>query len=99
MEKTMELRLDNELELEEAAKLLPSDGIGIVTICYNTADIWPSRQVAKDFYTEASYYSEGAERERYINVLFDIAMGKDICYDGVSPFIRRVARRRAGDWL
>lgn len=40
--------------------------------CYNTLDVFTSRENAKKFYTECFYCSEGSEHERYANILVDL---------------------------
>ena len=41
-------------------------------ICYNTLTNFPSRQKAIRFYFECMQCSEGAERDRYVNIYMDL---------------------------
>lgn len=54
----------------------------VTIICYGDTDVWPSRQEAIDFYTHGVFVCDGAERERYMNVLLDLYAGLKICTDG-----------------
>ena len=54
----------------------------VTIICYGGKEVWPSRQAAMDFYAEGVFVCDGAERERYINVLLDLYAGLKICTDG-----------------
>lgn len=70
------VKVTNKKSLKEAA------GLDIVfTCCYNTLDVWKSRQEAMDFYEECQYSSEGSERERYTNIYFDLKSGAELAID------------------
>lgn len=58
-----------------------------VTVCYNQATVWQSRSMAMEFYTEAAYMCEGCERDRYMNVCFELAEGNAVCWDGVTEVL------------
>jgi hypothetical protein len=62
----------------------------VYTICYNAVDIWKSKKAAMDFYEEAIYACEGAERERYINVYRDLKDGETFAYDGNGNNVREI---------
>lgn len=65
-----------------------------VVLCYNGAEVWQSRELAAEFYLEAMCACEGAERERYTNVLLDIMAGKTLCHDGVTQCLTHGPRYR-----
>ena len=41
-------------------------------VCYNRLSIFKSKELAKKFFTTCYYASEGAEQERYANILIDL---------------------------
>lgn len=53
----------------------------VVTVCYNKAELWESRRDARNFYSEGIRYSEGAERDRYVNIICDLEDGRDVALD------------------
>ena len=67
---------------DELLQYVPADGF--ITFCYNVVEIWRSEQLAIDEFQLAVIGSEGAESERYLNILSDIACGCRICWDGLS---------------
>lgn len=54
----------------------------IKIICYGQEEIYTDRKKAIQFYRDCADHSEGAERERYVNILFDLMDGKSLCTDG-----------------
>lgn len=57
-------------------------GAGTVrTVCYDTEDIWKSREQARRFFLKAMAASEGSERERYTNIYMKLMMGMTDCDD------------------
>ena len=64
--------------LRVARKYYPN---AVIVVCYNEADVWGSRAEAKKFYMEGVYACEGAERDRYMNVVCDLEDGKDVALD------------------
>ena len=56
----------------------------ITIICYNMIEYWEKRENALKFYDEAARFCEGSERDRYLNIVWDLEDGKDICTDIVS---------------
>ena len=56
----------------------------ITIICYNQIEFWNSRKKATKFFETAARECEGAERDRYLNIYWDLKDGKDICEDGRS---------------
>lgn len=89
----MEL-LQEAIELSREALLnLMSQGECVV-ICYNQAEVWRSRSMAAAFYLEAMCACDGAERERYTDVLLDLMAGKAIAHDGVTRFLTRETEYR-----
>lgn len=83
MEKLLEKAIDLSIE---ALENLTAEG-EVVVVCYNQAEVWQSREMAAAFYLEAMCACEGAERDRYTEVLLDIMAGKLICHDGVTKFL------------
>lgn len=55
----------------------------VYVICYDTLDVFNTREEAKRFYKYCYYSSEGAEHERYASILIDLD-DKDIAKDDVS---------------
>ena len=53
----------------------------ITTITYGQAQQWKSRKEAIMFFKDAVYSCDGAERERYVNVLMRLLDGETICTD------------------
>ena len=53
----------------------------IKTICYGQEKLFDSKREALDFYFEAASASEGAERERYENIIHQLNAGKTYCLD------------------
>lgn len=53
----------------------------VKTICYKKERIWDSRDDAVIFFMECMAGSEGAERERYLNILVKLKSGTKVCSD------------------
>lgn len=53
----------------------------IIIICYCQAEEWESRKQAKAFYMDCMFNSEGAERDRYVNIFRQLEEGQDLCID------------------
>ena len=53
----------------------------VTTICYNTARTWRSREEAIEFFKGGIVNSDGAEKNRYINILMDLLEGKYVATD------------------
>ena len=66
---------------------------GCVCLCYDIAEIWGSREAAETSFIMGLLNSEGAESDRYLNVITDIQEGKSVCLDGVSRYAVRIDRR------
>ena len=56
----------------------------IKVVCYNQIENWHTRKNALKFFRECARNCEGAERDRYINIVWDLEDKKTICHDGVS---------------
>lgn len=67
---------------------------GFVTVCYNVADVWPSRDAAARFFAECMCNSEGAENDRYQEVFYQCLEGREYAHDGVTWRILDVNDRR-----
>ncbi len=53
-----------------------------VTItCYGKTEVWEDRKDAIRFYREGAAACEGAERDRYVNILLQLAGGQSVCAD------------------
>ena len=50
--------------------------------CYGERREWKSRRAAKFFYTVAAKMCEGAERERYLRIVWELESGRDGASDG-----------------
>ena len=55
----------------------------VYTICYDTLDVFNTKEDAKKFYTTCFYSSEGAEQQRYASILVGLNF-RNIAYDNVS---------------
>ena len=53
----------------------------VKTICYKKERIWDSRDDAVIFFMECMAGSEGAERERYLNIFVKLKSGTKVCSD------------------
>jgi len=59
----------------------------ITIVCYNQIEYWGSKKNALTFYRNATRACEGSERDRYLNIVWDLEDNKPICHDGSSlPF-------------
>lgn len=58
----------------------------IVVKCYGKEEEYSSRKEAIKFYKECADWSDGCERERYLNVLLDLYDGKNYCTDGEDDY-------------
>ena len=56
----------------------------IKVVCYNQIETWHSRRNALAFFRDCARNCEGAERDRYINIVWDLEDKKTICHDGSS---------------
>lgn len=54
----------------------------ITTICYGHIDKWDSRAKAIKYFFNCARSSEGAERERYVNVMMKLMSGASMATDG-----------------
>lgn len=62
----------------------------IYTVCYDTLDVFNTKEEARKFYSDCYYNSEGAEHERYANILIDLNFC-DIGKDNISKDCREIA--------
>lgn len=53
----------------------------LCVVCYGHVEFWQDRENARRYYESAAGDSEGAERERYENIVLDIANGNHFCFD------------------
>lgn len=56
----------------------------IEIVCYNRIERWHTRKNALRFFRDCARNCEGAERDRYINIVWDLEDKKTICHDGSS---------------
>lgn len=54
----------------------------ITVICYGEREEWDNRDEAIYHYKECVANSDGAERDRYVNILIDLLDGLVLCSDG-----------------
>lgn len=91
----LEQALADSIGREEAIKRLgkcsltrkPGEKEKVKVICYDKTEEWGSRKEAEDFYRRCIAGSEGAERERYVNIYAKLRNGWDVCSDsdGIDP--------------
>lgn len=53
----------------------------VLVTCYGKTNEFPSREAAEDFYWQCVEASEGAERDRYVNILIALRKGQKIVHD------------------
>ena len=53
----------------------------VTTICYGKEKKWERRIDAVEYFMCGVIECDGAERERYVNVLIDLELMKDVCTD------------------
>lgn len=56
----------------------------IFTICYDSLSVYKNKPDAIKFYNNCYMMCEGAEKERYASILFDLNNNKNIATDNVS---------------
>ena len=56
----------------------------ITTICYGHMDKWNNRAEAVKYFFECASCSEGAEKERYVNIMMELMAGANLATDGSS---------------
>lgn len=49
--------------------------------CYRKEEYWDDREKAKAFYLDCMRHSEGAERDRYVNIYIQLCEGQIECTD------------------
>lgn len=54
----------------------------ITTICYGRIDKWEDRAEAVKYFYGCALCSEGAEKERYVNIMMDLMAGANLATDG-----------------
>lgn len=52
----------------------------VVVTCYGESKVW-ERSQALEFYLEGMAWSEGSERDRYVNIYYQLARGAKEAYD------------------
>ena len=53
----------------------------VTTICYGQKQEWDDRWEAVDFFKEGVIACDGAEKERYTNILLKLLVGETECSD------------------
>ena len=53
----------------------------VTTICYGKEKKWKHRKDAMEYFWCGVVSCDGAERDRYLNVLTDLELMKDVCTD------------------
>ena len=56
----------------------------VKTICYGKEKVFETREEAVRFYSECACWSEGSEKERYMNIILDLLNGETVATDGVD---------------
>ena len=56
----------------------------VKTICYGETREWTDRATAINFFGECACASEGAERERYMNIILALMCGETVATDEKS---------------
>ncbi len=54
----------------------------ITTICYGHIDKWEDRAEAVKYFYGCALASEGAEKERYVNIMMELMAGASLATDG-----------------
>ena len=62
----------------------------IYTVCYDSLSIYNNKKDAIKFYNDCYMMSEGAERERYASILFDLNNDKRKATDNISNYSREI---------
>ena len=52
----------------------------VAVTCYGQTKVW-ERKDALEFYLEAMAFCEGAERDRYVNIYYQLASGAKEAFD------------------
>lgn len=55
----------------------------VTVICYGRFKIWNNREDAIKFYMDGVYGCDGCEKERYLNIVFELMSGRDVATDGM----------------
>lgn len=83
----LERALADSIGIKEAIKRLDRCSLigkkkeTIKVICHGNTEEWDSRKEAENFYLRCIAGSEGAERDRYVNIFLKLMLGWDICSD------------------
>lgn len=56
----------------------------VKTICYGKEECFETREEALQFFCKCAAWSDGAEKERYMNIVLDLLAGKTVATDGVE---------------
>lgn len=54
----------------------------IITICYGKVEKWESKDDAIKSFMEGMVYCDGAEQERYANIVSALIRGSTVAWDG-----------------
>lgn len=54
----------------------------ITTVCYGRINKWEDRTEAVKYFYECALCSEGAEKERYVNIMMGLMAGANLATDG-----------------
>lgn len=65
----------------ESGVIVKTKDYEVITITYNQERRWKHRSEAIEFFKKGVIECEGAERDRYINVLIDLEEMKSVCTD------------------
>lgn len=61
-----------------------SNSKNIICVCYCKAFAFPSRKDALAYYREGAKWSEGSERDRYVNICLALIAGETFAADDID---------------
>ena len=62
----------------------------IYCVCYNTLFVFESKELARKFFSECFYGSDGSEQSRYGSILVDLQF-TNIGKDNVDNYVREIS--------
>lgn len=77
--KRPDVRVEQLLRFMETFQ--PRSNQWCIVHCYDTPEVWFKRLQAKKFYQEGVWACEGSERDRYLNIVYDLKHGRRVATD------------------
>ena len=71
----------SKIQEKESEKSTMGTKEKITCVCYNTEQVFTSRQKAINYFNKAIAFSEGSEQNRYCNILSKLLDGAIYCTD------------------